>query len=216
MSRFNLSSLIFCFFAQMQKDLNEKRLCKTSILRHFECCHVASKSSSFQDSSTIKCTGVMKTDRVRSCCSKTGEENTIKLLKYISQSRTIFTSSEYYVTWTRSENAALFFQKIIRYIVQIIFELLYILQNWSFSPNCAIMRSDAARGQLCEIASAHNIRIPVYSVNKPFCKSVEAEIRAKIFKRTRLEFETTPESNFTRFFFIRTTRLKFAQKLRTS
>ena len=33
-----------------------------------------------------------------------------------------------------------FFQKIIRYIVKIMFELLCILQNWSFSPNCAIMR----------------------------------------------------------------------------
>ena len=102
---------------------------RTSILHHFECCHVASKSSSFQDSPTVKCTDVMKTDRIRWCCSKTGEENTIKHLKYISQSRTIFTSSEYHVTCTTSENAAVFFSEklIIRYIVQIMFELLYIL-----------------------------------------------------------------------------------------
>ena len=33
-----------------------------------------------------------------------------------------------------------FFQKIIMYIVKIMFELLYILQNWSFPPNCVIMR----------------------------------------------------------------------------
>ena len=39
--------LIFWFFKQMQKDLNEKRSCKISIFRHFECCHVAGKSSSF-------------------------------------------------------------------------------------------------------------------------------------------------------------------------
>ena len=76
------------------------------------------------------------------------------------------------------------------------------------------MRSDAARGQLCEIASAHNIRIPVYSVNKPFCKSVEAEIRAKIFKRTRLEFETTPESNFTRFFFYKNNEAQICPKVK--
>ena len=33
-----------------------------------------------------------------------------------------------------------FFQKIVRYIVKIMFELLYILQNWTLSRNCAIMR----------------------------------------------------------------------------
>ena len=47
------------------------------------------------------------------------------------------------------------------------FELLYILQNSSVFPTLydyaifsLIMQSDAARGQLCEIVPAHNIRIP--------------------------------------------------------
>ena len=31
----------------MQKDLNEKRSCMPSTLRHLESCHMASKSSSF-------------------------------------------------------------------------------------------------------------------------------------------------------------------------
>ena len=65
-----------------------------------------------------------------------------------------------------------FFQKII------MFELLYILQNWSFwlFPKLSdyvifslIMQSDAARGQLCEIAPAHNIRIPDMCVYRYEC-----------------------------------------------
>ena len=45
---------------------------------------------------------------------------------------------------------------------------MYFLQNWSVVPTLCdyamfllIMQLDAARGQLCEIAPAHNIRIPV-------------------------------------------------------
>ena len=54
----------------------------------------------------------MKIDRVRSCCSKTAEENAIKLSAY-PNGRIIFTSNEYRVTQTRFENAAVFFQKVI-------------------------------------------------------------------------------------------------------
>ena len=106
----------------------------------------------FQVSSIIKCY------RHHENQSHATVENAIKLLNVSPNSRTIFTSSEYHVTWTRFENAAVFLSKTM-------FELLYILQNSLFSPHCAIflliMQSDAARGQLCEIAPARNIRSPV-------------------------------------------------------
>ena len=60
------------FFAQMQKDLNEKNC--ASIFSHLESCHVHGQVR-FQVSSIINVTGVVKMDRVRSCCSKTAEEN---------------------------------------------------------------------------------------------------------------------------------------------
>ena len=81
----SIYSLIFWFFAQMQKDLNEKRSCKYS--RPFWILSRASKSSSFQgllDHKVLQASW-KSIDRVQSCCCKTGEENTIKLLKYISQ-----------------------------------------------------------------------------------------------------------------------------------
>ena len=55
----------------------------------------------------------MKIDRVRSCCSKTAEENAIKL-HASPNSKTIFTSSEYHeLLELEFENAAVFFfQKI--------------------------------------------------------------------------------------------------------
>ena len=59
-----------------------------SILRHFVSCHEVSKSSSFPGllkAQSQNVTGVMKIHRVRLCCSKTAEENAIKLLKCISQ-----------------------------------------------------------------------------------------------------------------------------------
>ena len=115
------------------------------------------------------------------CCSRTAKENARKL-NASPNSRTIFTSNEYHITWTKFENAAVFFQKFICSEKQasklgctlymntskVMFGLLYLSQNWSIFPilcNYAIflliMRSDAARGQLCEIASVHNIRSPV-------------------------------------------------------
>ena len=67
----------------MQKDLKEKRSCKYSLPCHLESYHVASKSSSFQDSSFIKnVTGIVQMDCVRLCSSKTaeGKEENIKKL----------------------------------------------------------------------------------------------------------------------------------------
>ena len=55
---------------------------RASILHHFVSCHVTSKSSSFPGLLNHKnVTVVMKIGRVqfRSCCSKTAEENAIKL-----------------------------------------------------------------------------------------------------------------------------------------
>ena len=81
----SIYSIIFWFFAQMQKDLNEKRSRKYS--RPFWILSLASKSSSFPgllDHKMLQASW-KSIDRVRSCCCKTGEENAIKLLKYISQ-----------------------------------------------------------------------------------------------------------------------------------
>ena len=57
------------FLRKFKKVLMRKDC--VSILRHFESCHVASKSSSFPGllSHKLLCFGVMKIDRVRLCCS---------------------------------------------------------------------------------------------------------------------------------------------------
>ena len=39
---------------------------------------------------------------------------------------------------------------------------------WPYAIFSLIMQSDAARGQLCEIAPAHNIRSPVYTKNSVY------------------------------------------------
>ena len=66
-----------------------------------------------------------------------------------------------FVFW-KSERMIIYFKKM--------FALQYFLKNGSVFPilcNYAIfsliMRSDAARGQLCEVAPAHNIRSPAKS-----------------------------------------------------
>ena len=68
----------------------------------------------------------MKIDRIRSCCSKTAEENAIKL-HASPNSKTIFTSIEYHeLLELEFENAAVFFfpENLI---------------SDPFSPHCAIM-----------------------------------------------------------------------------
>ena len=90
----SIYSIIFWFFAQMQKDLNEKRSCKYS--RPFWILSLTSKSSSFPgllDHKMLQASW-KSIDRVRSCCCKTGEENAIKLLKYISQQQ-----NNIYIKW---------------------------------------------------------------------------------------------------------------------
>ena len=73
--KFPSTHLYSGYFAQMQKDLNEKRSCKVQV------------------SSIINVTGVVKMDRVRSCYSKTAEENEENAIKLTcnasSNSRTL-------------------------------------------------------------------------------------------------------------------------------
>ena len=76
-----IHSLIFWFFEQMQKDLKEKRLCKSSSQHQLESYHVA---ASLVPGLLVhkNVTGVVQMDHVRSCSSKTteeSEENVIKL-----------------------------------------------------------------------------------------------------------------------------------------
>ena len=99
----------------------------------------------------------MKIDRVRSCCSKTAEENAIKTSCISQQQNSIYIKWISWVTWTRFENAAVFFSRKFNI--------------WSFfSTSCdyvifsLIMQSDVARGQLCEIAPVHIIRSPVQTM----------------------------------------------------
>ena len=71
------------FFAQMWKDLEEKRSC-ANILRHLESCHVASKClhvvhSRSPRSKNVK--GIAQMDHVRLCSSKTAEENKENIIK---------------------------------------------------------------------------------------------------------------------------------------
>ena len=97
----------------------------------------------------------MKIDRVQSCCSKTAEENAIKTSCIFQQQNSICIKWISYVTWTRFENAAVFFSR--KFNIWSFFSTLCDYAIFSL-----IMRSDAARGQLCKIAPAHNIRSPVY------------------------------------------------------
>ena len=98
----------------------------------------------------------MKIDRVRSCCSKTAEENAIKLYSS-SNRRTIFTSSEYHELLELD-------LKMLLYFFSRKFNI------WSFFPTLCnyaifsqIVWSDVARAQLCKIAPVHNIRSPDFN-----------------------------------------------------
>ena len=72
------------FLAQMQKDLNEKRSCK-----YCQPSWILSRGQvRFQVPSIINVTGVVTMDQVRPCCSKTAEENAMKL-SASSNSRTL-------------------------------------------------------------------------------------------------------------------------------
>ena len=72
--------LIFWFFEQMQKDLKEKRSCKSSSHRHFESYHVA---ASLVPGLLIhkNVASIVQMDWVRSCSSKTAEENEENIIK---------------------------------------------------------------------------------------------------------------------------------------
>ena len=74
-----IHSLIFWFFEQMQKDLKEKRSCKSSSQHHLESYHVA--TSLVPELLVQKFfPGVVQMDHVRSCSSKTAEENKEKVM----------------------------------------------------------------------------------------------------------------------------------------
>ena len=64
----------------MRKDLKEKRLCKSSSQRHLESYHVV---ASLVPGLLVhkNFTGVVQMDRVRSCSSKTAEENEENIIK---------------------------------------------------------------------------------------------------------------------------------------
>ena len=64
----------------MQKDLKEKRLCKSSSQRHLESYHMA---ASLVPGLLVHkhVTGVVQMDHVRSCSSKTAEENEENIIK---------------------------------------------------------------------------------------------------------------------------------------
>ena len=127
----------------MQKDLNEKRLCKTRPVFSAILNVVTWQANlvGFQDSSIIRCHKRMKIDCVRSCCSKTGEKNAIKTIKiHLSTAEKYLHQVNIMLLELDLRMLLYFFRKTIRYIVKIMFELLYILQNWSFSPNCPIMQ----------------------------------------------------------------------------
>ena len=68
-----IHSFIFWFFEQMRKDLKEK-LCKSSLQCHLKSYHVA---TSLVPGLLVHkhVTDVVQMDRVRSCSSKTAEEN---------------------------------------------------------------------------------------------------------------------------------------------
>ena len=64
----------------MQKDLKEKRSCKSSLQHHLESYHVA---ASLVTGLLIHkhVTGIAQMNRVRSCSSKTAEENKENIIK---------------------------------------------------------------------------------------------------------------------------------------
>ena len=72
-----IHSLIFWFYEQMRKDLKEKRSCKSSSQHHLESHHVA--TSLVPGLLVHKNVTVVQMDHVRSCSSKTAEENIMKL-----------------------------------------------------------------------------------------------------------------------------------------
>ena len=64
----------------MQKDLKEKRSCKSSSQRHLESYHVA--ASLVPGLLVLKnVPGIVQMDCVRSCSSKTAKENEINIIK---------------------------------------------------------------------------------------------------------------------------------------
>ena len=97
----------------------------------------------------------MKIDRVRSDCSKT-EENAIKL-HASPNSRTIFISSGYHELIELDLRILLYFSP--ENFISNPFS--HIVRLCDF---CADYAMDAARGQLCEIAPAHNITSPVLNI----------------------------------------------------
>ena len=64
----------------MQKDLKEKKSCKSSLQRHLESYHVA---ASLVPGRLVhkNVTGVVQMDRVRSCSCKTAAENEENIIK---------------------------------------------------------------------------------------------------------------------------------------
>ena len=129
----------------MQKDLNEKRSCKTRFLCHSECCHMASKSSLFPGLLNHKMLQVSwKSIAFKRAVVKQSwvrEENAIKTFKiHLPTAEQYLHQVNIMLLELDLRMLLYFFQKIISFIVKIMFELLYILQNWSFSPNCVIMR----------------------------------------------------------------------------
>ena len=86
----------------------------------------------FQDSSIIKCYRHHENNRSRKC------HETFKI--HLPTAEEYLHQVNIMLIGLNLRMLLYFFQKIIRYIVKMMFELLYILQNWSFSPNCAIMR----------------------------------------------------------------------------
>ena len=69
---------MFWFFEQMRKDLIEKKLYKSSSQGHLETYHMA---ASLVPGLLVhkNVTGIVQMDCIRSCSSKTAEENIIKL-----------------------------------------------------------------------------------------------------------------------------------------
>ena len=71
---------MFWFSEQMQKDLKEKRSCKSSSLHHLESYHAtASLVPGLLVHKNV--TGIVQMDRVRSCNSKTAKENEENIIK---------------------------------------------------------------------------------------------------------------------------------------
>ena len=123
----------------MQKDLNEKRLCKYCTLRDFESCQVASKStcSSFP--------GLLNHKMLQVSWKSIAFSHAVVLYnrgrKHHKTFKIHFPIAGQYLHHVNIMLLELdlrmrlyFFQKNIGYIIKIMFELLYILQNWSIFP----------------------------------------------------------------------------------